>query len=154
MKVTFPALKGTIGRRTYYACTMALSEVPRFFKFNDSEQLDPSHRAQRVLNQARVPEITRYMLENEEGYLFSSITASYTCPVRFIPTGPDGDMGELEMDFEEMEFIINDGQHRVAAIAAALKENPALGKERISVLLFEMENLDRVQQMFSDLNRF
>jgi DNA sulfur modification protein DndB len=58
------------------------------------------------------------------------------------------------MDLENLEFIINDGQHRCAAIAAALKENPALGKEKISVLLFETESMERLQQMFSDLNRF
>ena len=54
MKVTFPALKGVIGQRTYYATTMALSEIPRFFKFNDWEQADPSLRAQRILNTSRV----------------------------------------------------------------------------------------------------
>jgi DNA sulfur modification protein DndB len=58
------------------------------------------------------------------------------------------------MELEDIEFIINDGQHRCAAIAAALKENPAIGKDKISVLLFETENLERLQQMFSDLNRF
>jgi hypothetical protein len=31
------------------------------------------------------------------------------------------------MDFEEANFVINDGQHRCAAIAQAIKENPALG---------------------------
>src|SRR5260370_39165082 len=58
------------------------------------------------------------------------------------------------MELENTEFIINDGQHRCAAIAAALKENPAIGKDKISVLLFPNENLERLQQMFSDLNRF
>ena len=58
------------------------------------------------------------------------------------------------MELEAAEFVINDGQHRCAAIAAALKDNPALGKEKISVLLFERENPERLQQMFSDLNRF
>jgi DNA sulfur modification protein DndB len=38
--------------------------------------------------------------------------------------------------------------------AAALKENPALAEETLSVLLFNYENRDRVQQMFSDLNRY
>jgi DNA sulfur modification protein DndB len=154
VKVTFPALKGTIGKRTYYATTMALSEIPRFFKFNDWEQADPALRAQRILNIARVPEIVRYMLDNEDGYIFSSITASYKADVKFIPSPSDDRIGTLEMDLEDMEFIINDGQHRAAAIAAALKENPGLGKERISVLLFETEDLSRLQQMFSDLNRF
>ena len=36
----------------------------------------------------------------------------------------------------------------------AVKENPALAEETISVLLFNYESRERVQQMFSDLNRF
>lgn len=157
MKVSFPALQATIGKRPYYATTMALSEIPRFFKFNDWEQADPALRAQRVLNTSRVPDITKYILDNEDGYLFSSITASFNhhkCPVSFTPSGGDDRVGSLEMELENMEFVINDGQHRAAAIAAALKENPDIGKERISVLLFPMEDLNRLQQMFSDLNRF
>lgn len=154
MKVSFPALKGTIGKRPYYATTMALSEIPRFFKFNDWEQAGPTLRAQRVLNSDRVPGITKYILDNEEGYLFSSITASFNCPVVYSPSPSDERIGTIEMDLESMGFIINDGQHRAAAIAAAIKENPEIGRERISVLLFETEDLNRLQQMFSDLNRF
>jgi DNA sulfur modification protein DndB len=154
MKVSFPAMRATIGKRNYFVTTMALSEIPRFFKFTDWEQFDPALRAQRVLNKDRVPEMAKYILDNEDGYIFSSITASYNCPVEFKPSGEDGLVGNIEMDLETMEFIINDGQHRAAAIAAALKENPDIGKERISVLLFPMEDMDRLQQMFSDLNRF
>lgn len=50
--------------------------------------------------------------------------------------------------------VFNDGQHRCAAIAQALDQNPILGDESISVLLFPYESRERVQQMFSDLNRF
>ncbi len=154
MKVTFPAMRGMIGKRQYYVTTIALAEIPRLFKFSDWEQLTPEHRAQRVLNRSRVPEIVRYILDNEDGYIFSSITASYPTELRFKPIEEGGDVGFLEMELENAEFLINDGQHRCAAIAAALKDNPAIGKERISVLLFPMENLQRAQQMFSDLNRF
>ena len=35
-----------------------------------------------------------------------------------------------------------------------MKENPAIGDHTISMLLFPYESKDRVQQMFSDLNRF
>lgn len=154
MKVTFPAMRGTIGGRRYYSTVLALSEIPHLFKFNDWEQCTPELRAQRVLNTARVPEIAKYILDNEDGYLFSSITASYASEVKFVPSEQHQDLGLLEMELEHVEFIINDGQHRCAAIAHALKENPALGKERISVILFESENLERLQQMFSDLNRF
>jgi DNA sulfur modification protein DndB len=143
-----------MGGRQYYSLLISLSEIPHLFKFDDWEHCTPEVRAQRALNKARVPDITKYILENEYGYLFSSITASYWCPVRFIPSAENPDIGTLEMELENVEFIINDGQHRCAAIAAALKENPALGKEKISVLLFETESLERLQQMFSDLNRF
>ncbi|MCL4489164.1 MAG: DNA sulfur modification protein DndB [Chloroflexi bacterium] len=154
MKVQFPAMRACIGKRDYYATTMALAEIPRFFKFNDWSQFEPSQRAQRVLNESRVPEVTKYILDNEDGYIFSSITASFNTKPEFRAMDPEGQLGILEMDLETMEFIINDGQHRAAAIARALKENPEIGKERISVLLFPMEDLDRLQQMFSDLNRF
>jgi DNA sulfur modification protein DndB len=143
-----------MGGRQYYSLLISLSEISRLFKFNDWEQSTPELRAQRVLNKGRVPDIAKYILDNEDGYLFSSITASYSCPVKFIPSTENPEVGTLEMELENVEFIINDGQHRCAAITAALKENPALGKEKISVLLFETESLERLQQMFSDLNRF
>lgn len=155
MKVTFPAMQGKMGQRQYYSTMLSLSEIPRLFSFNDWEQFTPEHRAQRVLNKNRVPDIAKYILDNEDGYLFSSITASYSSDaVTFIPITEGSDIGHLEMELENVEFIINDGQHRCAAIAAALSGSLTLGKERISVLLFPQENLDRLQQMFSDLNRF
>jgi DNA sulfur modification protein DndB len=154
MKVSIPAIRGTMGGRQYFAISLSLAEVPRLFRFNDWEQSTPELRAQRVLNRSRVPDIAKYILDNEDGYLFSSITASYSSEVKFTPTAEHPDLGTLEMELENLELIINDGQHRSAAIAAAIKENPALGKDKVSVLLFPMENLDRLQQMFTDLNRY
>ena len=156
MEVTFPAMRGRMGGREYFATIMTLSEIPRFFKFTDWEQFSPELRAQRVLNESRVPVIAKYIVDNEASYLFSSITASYTAStINFVPMSEDRpDVGQIKLDLEEMEFVINDGQHRCAAITQALKENPQLAKDRISVLLFPTENMDRMQQMFSDLNRF
>ena len=153
MKVSFPAMRGQIGQRTYYSCLMPLSVIPKMFTFRDWIEFRPEDREQRVLNQKRVPVIGKYILDNEDGYIFSSITASYKCDVKFTDHD-NSDIGTLEMEFEDANFVINDGQHRCAAIAHALRENPALGEETLSVLLFEYENRERVQQMFSDLNRF
>ncbi len=154
MKVSFPAMVGQIGQRTYYSCLMKLNAIPKMFTFRDWVEFTPEDREQRVLNKHRVPEIAKYMLDNEDGYLFASITASYKCPVEFKQTDGYENIGTLEMEFEEANFVINDGQHRCAAIAQAVKENPTLGEESISVLLFPYENRERVQQMFSDLNRY
>jgi len=153
MKVKFPAMQAIIGQRTYYACVMKLAVIPKMFTFRDWIEFTPEDREQRVLNKDRIPDIARYILDNEDGYLFSSITASYRCQVRFEPVNADGH-GFLEMDFQDANFVINDGQHRCAAIAHAVKANPALGEESISVLLFPYESKERVQQMFSDLNRY
>lgn len=154
MKISFPAMRGSIGRRTYFSTLMPLSAVPRMFTFTDWAEFLPEDREQRTLNHKRIPEIAQYIVENEEGYLFSSITASYRGDLRFVPTDSSESIGALEMDMRGANFVINDGQHRAEAIKLALQMNPALGDETISVLLFAYENRDRVQQMFSDLNRF
>src|SRR2546427_2891601 len=153
MKVSVPAMQGTIGGRTYFATLMKLNAVPKMFSFRDWAEFTPEDREQRILNKKRVPDIAKYILDNEDGYLFASITASFKCPVDFKALNGNG-LGLLEMEFEDANFIINDGQHRCAAITAAIAVNPALGDETISVLLFPYESRERVQQMFSDLNRF
>ena len=51
-------------------------------------------------------------------------------------------------------IIINDGQHRRAAIEAALKERPNIGDETIAIVFFMDLGLARSQQMFADLNRY
>src|SRR5512146_3246053 len=101
MKVTFPAMEGVIGQRTYYACLMKLSSIPKMFTFRDWAEFAPEQREQRVLNKKRIPEIAKYILDNEDGYLFASITASYKCKTNFVPVTEGSPLGELEMDFED-----------------------------------------------------
>jgi DNA sulfur modification protein DndB len=51
-------------------------------------------------------------------------------------------------------FVINDGQHRRAAIEEVLRKRPELGSETICVVLFIDSGLKRSQQMFADLNKY
>lgn len=128
--------------------------VPKLFLF-DEEEVPAELRAQRTLNQSRLPEICTYLVENSENYTLSSITASIDAPVNFEPisdTGPGKDMGTLSIPMDA-RILINDGQHRRAAIEKAIKENPELGHDSISVLFFVDEGLFRSQQMFADLNK-
>jgi DNA sulfur modification protein DndB len=153
LKMEFPAVRGTMGKRQYYTAMFPLKVVPRLFRFQDYAELPPEQRAQRILNKKRVPEIARYILENEDGWLFSSLTASFNGEEKFEPvSAKNPNLGTLVLPLET-EFLINDGQHRRAAIEDALRENPTIGSETISVVLFPLEGLDRSQQMFSDLNR-
>jgi DNA sulfur modification protein DndB len=153
-EVSVPAMRGRMGARTYYACLMPMNAVPQFFKFTDWAGISPEDREQRVLNIKRVPDLAAYITENEEDYLFSSITASYKSEPTFEPFTPDASIGVLKLGLGD-ELIINDGQHRAAGIVQALKDGSASFREdTLSVLLFPWESTDRVQQMFSDLNRF
>lgn len=153
LQVRIPAMRGKMGSRTYFSCLMPLSGVPQFFKFTNWAGISPEDREQRVLNDKRVPDLASYITENEDDYLFSSITASYKCEPTFEPYQEGSNIGTLVLQLGD-DLIINDGQHRCAGIVKALESGVPIGKDTISVLLFPWETTERVQQMFSDLNRF
>jgi len=128
--------------------------IPTLFKF-DEDEVPPELRAQRTLNKSRIPEITSYLVDNLNNYTLSSLTASVNAMVNFAPladTGPGQNMGTLQIPMDA-QILINDGQHRRAAIEEAIKENPEFGYDNISVLFFIDEGLQRSQQMFADLNK-
>lgn len=129
--------------------------IPKIFLF-DEDELNPELRAQRTLNKARVPEIAEYIVSNPSSYTFSAITASIDGEVRFLPVSTSSEtslIGTLRVNMQS-RFIINDGQHRRAAIEMALKSEPRLGDETIAVVFFVDRGLERCQQMFADLNRY
>lgn len=151
---TFPAVRGSQSGRPCYVAMCPMRIVPKLFKF-DEDEVPPEHRAQRSLNKTRLPEIVNYLINNPNNYTLSSLTASIDCMVDFQPlsdTGPGQNMGVLSIPMDA-QILINDGQHRRAAIEEAIKENSELGHESISVLFFIDEGLNRSQQMFADLNK-
>lgn len=149
----FPAIKGFQAQRAYYISMVPLGIIPQLFRFIDDD-LPPEIRAQRTLNKTRIPEISAYILDNPDSYVFSSITVSVDAPIVFQPMNEETPyIGHLRIPMEA-RFLINDGQHRQAAIAEAIKANPELKKEHISVVFYRDEGLQRSQQMFSDLNRY
>src|SRR5688572_591727 len=149
----FPAIRGVQAGREYYVSMCPLRLLPRIFLFNE-EELVPELRAQRILNKGRLPEIVRYVLDNPSDYVFSAITASVDGEIRFAPPEVDAasKVGQLHISMDA-RFIINDGQHRRAAIELAIREKPELADESIAVVFFIDKGLERCQQMFADLNR-
>lgn len=150
----FPSIRGIQAGREYYVSMCPLHLIPKIFLF-DEDELKPELRAQRTINRQRVPEISRYIVSNAKNYTFSALTASIDGKVKFEPVSADADarnIGRLRIPMSA-RFVINDGQHRRAAIEEALAENPDLGDETISVVFFLDIGLKRCQQMFADLNR-
>jgi DNA sulfur modification protein DndB len=151
---TFPAIRGIQAGREFYVSMCPLRLIPKIFLF-DEDELTPEVRAQRVLNRGRLPALTKYILDNPDDYVFSALTASVDGEMIFeslAEEGPGMRAGQLRIPMDA-RFLINDGQHRRAAIECALKENPNLGDETIAVVFFHDVGLARCQQMFADLNR-
>ena len=150
----FPAIQGIQAGREYYVSMCPLRLLPKIFLF-DEEELVPKLRAQRTLSKTRIPKLARYVLDNQDSYVFSAITASVDAQVKFASISGESDGQRIGMLHIPMDatFIINDGQHRRAAIEMALRERPELADESIAVVFFLDVGLERCQQMFADLNR-
>lgn len=151
----FPTVKGVQAGTEYYVSMVPLATLPHLFMFSEDE-LPPEVRAQRILNKGRIPEIRDYILSNPKSYVFSALTVSIDGEIQFEPTDEMDKTcktGTITIPMSA-RFLINDGQHRKAAIEAAIKHNPLLKHEDISVVFFSDMGLKRSQQIFSDLNRY
>ena len=147
----FPVVKGKQAKKEYYIAMVPLKMLSRLFP-SDDEYVLPEYRAQRKLNEARIPVISKYILDNRESYVFSALAASIDGDFKFCSSTEVPDVGVLEISMDA-KFLINDGQHRKSAILDALQEDPSLGDETISIVFFADKGLAQSQQIFTDLNK-
>lgn len=145
----FPAVRGVQAGREYFIAMVPLKMLPKLFP-DDREYVAPEYRAQRKLNEARVPVIKKYILDNRDSYVFSALAASIDGDFSFC--SENGDLGTLDISMDA-RFLINDGQHRKAAILSAINDDPSLNDETISIVFYEDKGLSRSQQIFTDLNK-
>ena len=151
LRYQFPAVKGCQAGKDYYICMISLGLMSRIFT-TDYSDVAAEHRAQRRLNESRIPEICDYILSNRDSYVFSALAASVDGEMQFVQAGSNENVGVLEIDMSA-SFLINDGQHRKAAIDTAIAEDDSLKDETIAVVLYKDQGLQRSQQMFTDLNK-
>jgi len=148
---SFPAIRGLQANNEFFSIMCPLGVLSKLFTFYNNE-ISEEHRAQRIINEKRIPEIRDYVINNPKDYVFSSITASIDGLYEFQPIKDNENIGIIKVSMD-CNLLINDGQHRKAAIEEAVAFNPSLKEESISVVLFVDQGLVRSQQMFSDLNR-
>lgn len=147
----FPVVRGIQAGREYYIAMVPLKMISKLFP-NEDEYVPPEYRAQRKLNESRIPVISKYITDNRDSYVFSALAASIDGEFEFHENTEGMGTGVLEVSMDA-RFLINDGQHRKAAILDALNEDNSLGKETISVVFYEDQGLSRSQQIFTDLNK-
>lgn len=148
----FPVVRGIQAGSEYYIAMVPLKMLSKLFSTDEEEYIPPEYRAQRRLKESRIPVISKYILDNRENYVFSALAASIDGEFEFKNNKANDDTGILEVSMDA-HFLINDGQHRKAAIMTALKEDMSLENETISIVFYADKGLRRSQQIFTDLNK-
>jgi len=163
--IDIPAIRGYMGSLIYYTATFTFTQIAeRVRHVNEELHTSSSLRdqIQRSLTTNYVS-IKNYILTQKEHFFNALVLAIY-----------DGDptWNELELDFkgkdyysmgflrlngEEKIFPV-DGQHRVEGIKEAIKVNPELGDETITVIFIghhnDKEGKEKTRRIFSTLNRY
>lgn len=163
--INIPAIRGVLGDIVYYTSSFTFKQIAERVKKIDDElhtSTSLKEQLQRSLT-SNYESITNYILSQKEHFFNSLVLAVYDgepewneIEVRF----KDVDyysMGFLRLNGEEKIFPV-DGQHRVEGIKDAIKINPKLEDEAISVILIghqkSQEGMERTRRIFSTLNRY
>lgn len=163
--IDIPAIRGTLGKLTFYTATFTFKQIAERVK-PANDELHTSSSLKEQLQRALTvnhKSITDYILTQKEHFFNALVLAIY-----------DGDptwnelefeynnnsyhsMGFLHLNGEERIFPV-DGQHRVEGIKGALKENPKLKDEIITVIFIGHHNTregkEKTRRIFSTLNRY
>ena len=159
-----PAIRGLIGNWKYYTGVMTFEDVATSVTASIGELYKApclSEELQRALTN-NFESIRDYILKDKERFFNALILAVYDgdpqwLEVQFKDEERDFcNVGFLQFSGEEIIFPV-DGQHRVAGIIEALKDNPDLADEEIPVVFIAHKNTDdgkkRTRKLFSTLNR-
>ncbi len=177
-KLYFSSLRGTMGDWIYYPCLMTLKDIAD--RVNVAEEIyeskSLSDMVQRILKRKRGKEIKDYLLNQSQRFFNSIIIAVYegepnwvrlekledngdfvsASSVGNIPEEVIENIGVLVFTGEEKLFAL-DGQHRLIGIKEAIKENPELGSERLSVIFIAHRTDEigkiRSRRLFTTLNK-
>ena len=166
MSVTMDAVKGRMHNNEYWVGSLSFPAVEKNVKLPEDEHWDDifgvrQEEAQRRLNKSRINGQMVPYLEHKDAF-FSSLTMIMV-PMdgepleegkdfKFVPLSDGSNVGTLEIK-DHVHMFPADGQHRSAAIIAAMKQNKALFmREEVPVVVLPFKNKDQVRQLFADLN--
>ena len=166
-KTLIPALSAKVGDWSYYICVMKYAQVAKEigFAFELGGNSDLNTLIQRGISD-RTKDIVSYLLTSPKRFLGSLIVAAWGGHPQYIPVkmddsdgvieGLDSNFGVLTFDGGQQYFAL-DGQHRLKAIKEAIKKNPELGNEEISVILVSHYNTEEgresTRRLFSNINK-
>lgn len=160
-----PAIQAKIGNWKYYVTTLSFGQIEKHVSRVDDE-LHKSKTLKDMIQRSitnNYISIKEYILNQPELFFNSLVLAVYNDypewrEIEFkYGENETYEMGLLDFSGKHKIFPV-DGQHRVEGIKAALKENPELASERVSVIFIghsnELEGMQKTRRLFSTLNRY
>jgi DNA sulfur modification protein DndB len=165
-----PALKAKMGDWQYYVTVMKLGKIARECRLAEeihaNEGLDDL--IQRAIQDRVQKEMVPYLTKEPQRFYGALVVAVYGGTPEFSPVTVDEHtliddkedfsygFGLLRFDGSQIYYAL-DGQHRLKSIQEAIRINPDLAKEEISVIILKHETspkgLERTRRLFSTLNR-
>ena len=168
------SLRGIIGDWVYYPCLMKFRDIAERINLAEEiyESKTLSELVQRELRENRGQEIRAYLIQQEQRFFNSLIVAVYEgdpnwygitnlrpndkLDIRKVPDEVVESIGFLDLSGGERLFVL-DGQHRLVGIKEAVKENPELGDDELTVI-FIAHNTDsagkeKSRRLFTTLNK-
>ena len=150
---TIAAMRGVQAGREFYMAMCHMSFIAKHLPYPQNNV--PADKViQRHINKARIPKIAEYLIKYYDDYVLPPIIASIDGDIEWEPLSADSEnmqVGLLKIP-DSADLIINDGQHRCAAIQHALQERPELKYETLGVIFYIDRGVKRARQIFSDLN--
>ena len=173
-KLYLPSLRGVIGDWVYYPTLMKLKDIADRISVDDriSQSIPLDEMVQRYIKPERGNDIKNYLLKQEQRFFNSLIVAVYEgdpcwheisriessdlLDPEEIPDDVVAGIGILSLNGNEKLFTL-DGQHRLIGIKEAVKENPELSEEELSIILIahrtDEEGMKRSRRLFTTLNK-
>lgn len=170
-----PALQGVFGDWTYYNALVTLNDIVERIGYAAplAENDSLAQQMQRRLDdRERAEDIADYLLRNDDRFFnglvigvlggqpewhpFSLASRQPAHELGAVVERDQDLVGYLEFNGEETLFAL-DGQHRLAGIKRALAQNPALGREKLSLIFVPHfgtpAGLIRTRTLFISLNK-
>lgn len=160
-----PAIRGKIGDWTYYSTILTFEQVSNYVSKID-DQLHKSDTLKDLIQRSitnNYLSIKEYILNQNELFFNSLVLAVYDDYPNWIEVefsfkeNSYYNMGLLDFPSRHKIFPV-DGQHRVEGIKAAIKENPDLSSNQVSVVFIghknDQEGKKRTRRLFTTLNRY
>ena len=164
--MNIPAIRGKIGNTVYYTANFSFQQISELVERKVGNEIYTSktlkERLQRSLTD-NSGKIKQYILDRNDRFFNALVLAVYDgepqwTEIRFeLEEKEFPNVGILYFNGQEKIFPV-DGQHRVEGIKEAIKKNPELASETVSVILIGHSTSDagmkKSRRIFSTLNRY